>query len=108
MKDEGWTQQRFLDAYKNIFKTHIWNTPVKPAEFFSWDKKVRLYTYNEISTEYSLYQAIKYPNINQAMYILKTEYMDQFPKWINKKEKKEEEIINKDFKVPNWKAKIKI
>ena len=89
MKDEKWTKEKVLDAYKHVLKTHVWNTDVKPAELLSYDKKVKFNTYYEICNNISNYVAIYYQNIYRPLYILKTEQERfNFPLWDEKYRKK--------------------
>lgn len=89
MKDENWTKDRVIGAYKHVLKTHVWNTDVKPAELLSYDKKVKFNTYSEICNNIAQYVAIFYKTINSPLYILR---LDQerfkFPIWDEKYKEK--------------------
>ena len=47
IKSEGFTDERLMDAVDNVIKTCVYPKPTI-AQFISWDKKVKTYTYHQI------------------------------------------------------------
>lgn len=85
MKEEQWTKERVVGAYKHVLKTHVWNTDVKPAELLSYDKKVKFNTYGEICLNIRQYISIYYKGIKTPLYILRIEQEQfNFPLWDDK------------------------
>lgn len=46
--DNGFSEQRLKDAVKNVIDTCVYPTPTI-ANIISWDKRVKLYSYNEMT-----------------------------------------------------------
>jgi hypothetical protein len=46
--DNGFSEQRLKDAVKNLIDTCVYPTPTI-ANIISWDKRVKLYSYNEMT-----------------------------------------------------------
>lgn len=84
MVKNGWTQKRFKDAVDYVEENCTFYPP-KPAEFESYDKKVRFNTYQEICDKSSQYTAIYSKGTNEPVYVTKKENeLYKFPLWDEK------------------------
>ena len=47
LKDNGFSDERLMDSIKNVIDTCVYPTPTI-AQFISWDKRIKVYTYEEM------------------------------------------------------------
>lgn len=59
VKEKGLTDQQIMDSVNNVIDTCEYPTPVI-GKFLSFDKKMRLYTYNEILTKVDQGESFNY------------------------------------------------
>ena len=53
MQEDGFTEQRAIDAVKQVIREHIaWGKEPPIGSFLSFDKRVKVYTYGELSTRH--------------------------------------------------------
>jgi len=50
MQESGFSDERLIDSVNHVIKTCIYPTPTM-ANFLTFDKRVKLYTYNEVVTK---------------------------------------------------------
>jgi hypothetical protein len=53
MIDEGFTRQRAIESVFHVVKTYEgWDKNPNIANFIQWDKRIKVYTYGELSTRH--------------------------------------------------------
>ena len=64
VKEKGLTDQQIMDSVNNVIDTCEYPTPVI-GKFLSFDKKMRLYTYNEILTKVDQGESFSYYQVKE-------------------------------------------
>ena len=74
-RDCNFSDERFEDAVKNVICTCVYPRPTV-AQFLSWDKKIKLYTYDQIlklnnelnGNAFKYYKAVIIPGVKTSYY----------------------------------------
>jgi len=82
--EENFTDKRFADSVNNLIKTCPFPEPTI-ANILGYDKKVKIYTYNEVTAEklWSDVEAID-AGLGKPRWIKKENFSERFKKWEKK------------------------